>query len=192
MYPLFTFPNITKTSLTLELLGVFLGYSPTQKSYKCYHSSTKNSVSKDVTFIECTPFFGTSQDGHQGETMVYGDQSGGDVFPNLGSAPTCYSIDQQPTSIPSPQPPIYSSSSSGNEQAAQQLPSLVRFKGFCCAFKRRQPILKPQPASTSDPSPSMELIQPLISVQFNLRASPMLDTKLDANLVSKSGLHQKF
>ena len=97
-------------------------------------------MSKDVTFVKSTPFFGSSQVGHQGKTLVYGDQSSSDVFPNLGLAPTYSSIDLQPSSIPSPQPPIYSSSNPDldTEQATpQKLSSPIRYEGSPYVFKQR-------------------------------------------------------
>jgi len=111
--------------------------------------------------------------GHQGE-MIHRDQSNGDtVFPNLESSPPpiCSSIDHQPCSIPSPQAPIYSSSSHdhNNDQAAleqaasQKLPSLVRYKGSPYVFKRRQPNLEAQHAPTSVPSQGMDFIQPSVT-----------------------------
>jgi len=37
---------------------VFLGYSATQKGYKCYKPTTKKwYISADVTFLETKPFF---------------------------------------------------------------------------------------------------------------------------------------
>jgi len=37
---------------------IFVGYSPTQKGYKCYHPATKKVfVSIDVTFVEIECFF---------------------------------------------------------------------------------------------------------------------------------------
>lgn len=76
---------------------IFLGYSPTQKGYKCYHSPThKLYVSKDVTFVETTPFFGSTQAGHQGETS-YGDSS--DIFFPLPSSQSALQLNADPHSI---------------------------------------------------------------------------------------------
>ena len=53
---------------------VFLGYSSTQKDYKCYNPSTKNFyISTDVTFIEKKPFFPKSS--LQGEISMMEDSS---------------------------------------------------------------------------------------------------------------------
>ncbi|KAK8924049.1 hypothetical protein KSP39_PZI019433 [Platanthera zijinensis] len=47
---------------------VFIGYSPTQKGYKCYHPPTRRTlVSADVTFRDSTPYYATSL---QGEPAV--------------------------------------------------------------------------------------------------------------------------
>ncbi|MBJ4159980.1 hypothetical protein JGD54_25530, partial [Salmonella enterica subsp. enterica serovar Typhimurium] len=47
---------------------VFIGYSPTQKGYKCYHPpSKKYFVSMDVTFREHEPYFTTTGSPLQGE-----------------------------------------------------------------------------------------------------------------------------
>ncbi|KAK8928288.1 hypothetical protein KSP39_PZI017463 [Platanthera zijinensis] len=47
---------------------VFIGYSPTQKGYKCYHPPTRRTlVSADVTFRDSTPYYAPSL---QGESDV--------------------------------------------------------------------------------------------------------------------------
>ena len=52
---------------------VFLGYSSTQKGYKCYHPPTKRFfVTADVTFEEGTPYF--TQPYLQGEQSLVGDK----------------------------------------------------------------------------------------------------------------------
>ena len=59
---------------------IFVGYSPTQKGYKCYHPTTKKVfVSIDVTFVETESFF--SQLYLQGENSCMEDKD--NLFKNL-------------------------------------------------------------------------------------------------------------
>ena len=52
---------------------VFIGYSPTQKGYKCYHPPTRKTyVSTNVTFVERENYF--SSPSLQGETLTMEDQ----------------------------------------------------------------------------------------------------------------------
>ena len=49
---------------------VFLGYSSTQKGYKCnYPPTQKFVISKDVTFVEKQAFFRPCVSSHQGESL---------------------------------------------------------------------------------------------------------------------------
>ena len=53
---------------------VFLGYSSTQKGYKCYNPSSKKFyISADVTFVENTPFF--TKPSLQGEISIMEDST---------------------------------------------------------------------------------------------------------------------
>ena len=63
---------------------IFLGYSPTQKGYKCYQPTTKkNFVSIDVTFVETESFF--SKPYLQGEKGCIEDKD--DLFKDLSFMP---------------------------------------------------------------------------------------------------------
>jgi len=53
---------------------VFVGYSPTQKEYKCYHPlSRKPFVSMDITFFEPPSYISSSKTPLQGESKIEED-----------------------------------------------------------------------------------------------------------------------
>ena len=64
---------------------IFIGYSSTQKGYKCYHPlSKKFSVPTDVTFVETMPYFDHS---HNSQTVTDKDQ-----FSSLPALDFSYSL----------------------------------------------------------------------------------------------------
>jgi len=69
-------------------------------------------VSKDVTFVESTPFFGSSQASPQGETLVQGDHPSSD-------SPSCDSD----IFFPSIQPILTSSQPPGHPIISPQSPN---------------------------------------------------------------------
>ena len=58
-HPLFIFILLIVENLNPCVLKcIFVGYSSTQKGYKCYHPPTKNVlILADVTFVEDTSYF---------------------------------------------------------------------------------------------------------------------------------------
>jgi hypothetical protein len=84
---------------------IFLGYSTTQKGYKCYDSLLKKLyVSRDVRFIEGTPYFTA---GKQGE-----------VLSNFFPLPSIENTNQLLSTVPSidcvlPNPDQHTQSSTG-------------------------------------------------------------------------------
>ena len=75
---------------------VFLGYSSTQKGYKCYHSPTRKLyVSADVTFVENKPDFSTPY--LQGELSILEDEEL--AIPPLEIIPSSESFKSKETTL---------------------------------------------------------------------------------------------
>uniref|UniRef100_A0A2P2QTV9 Retroviral polymerase SH3-like domain-containing protein n=1 Tax=Rhizophora mucronata TaxID=61149 RepID=A0A2P2QTV9_RHIMU len=116
---------------------VFLGYSSTQKGYKCYHHpSRKTYILVDITFVENKPFFPQSY--LQGEKSLVDDLNL-DLPPNNLpiQAPTC---DQ-----PIPDQSTSDQSASNSDQQAP--PELVRATSILDSPSTIEPI--PEQESTS-------------------------------------------
>lgn len=80
---------------------VFLGYSPTQKGYKCYHPATKRKYTTlDVTFVEHQPYFG--------DTYLQGESLGEDSWLEVDHSLSIPSVVSSP--IPSASSDLLSSS----------------------------------------------------------------------------------
>jgi len=130
-----------------------LGYSFTQKGYKCYHSPTsKFYVSKDVTFVETQSFFGSPSIDYQGKGVPSIDSSVGLPILDLP-------LEQNHKIHYSSNSPLdeHNQQESLEEETLSMLPSpVIRFKGSPYVFKRTQRIPKPPLAPTSSPSSGIE------------------------------------
>ena len=119
---------------------IFVGYSPTQKGYKCYHPATKKVfVSIDVTFVETESFF--SQPYLQGENLGMEDKD--DLFNNLSfiSPRKSNILESSPihissSSIHTPPAPALSPKTTGTQTPTAAYPLQVY-------TQRAKPIIQP-------------------------------------------------
>lgn len=101
---------------------IFIGYSPTQKGYKCYHPNTKKTyVSLDVTFAETTPFYPLNETSSQTFDC---DSHPNNVLPTLDSLPFPQAHDSATSQPDSPKQPINreETSQSQTDKVAQSDP----------------------------------------------------------------------
>lgn len=76
----FVHARITEKLVPKALKCLLVGYSPTQKRYRCYHLlSQKNFVSMDVTFKETKPCFNTT---HSPKALQKESNKREDVIPS--------------------------------------------------------------------------------------------------------------
>jgi hypothetical protein len=100
--------GLTRNKLDPQSLKcVFVGYSPTQKGYKCYHPpSRKYFVSMDVTFFEQQSYFSSTSTPLPGESQIEEDE---DVLsplpvPTPMPEPEQQQVTNEPPTEPTDQP----------------------------------------------------------------------------------------
>ena len=123
---------------------IFVGYSLTQKGYKCYHPATKKVfVSIDVTFVETESFF--SQLYLQGENSCMEDKD--NLFKNLSFISPSKSkiLESSPihissSSIHTPPALALSPKTTGTKKSSAVIPTSLHTKGktyypTCASFR---------------------------------------------------------
>ena len=143
---------------------IFVGYSPTQKGYKCYHPTTKKVfVSIDVTFVETESFF--SQPYLQGENSCMEDKD--DLFTNLSliSPKESNILESNPIHIPSSleSSPIHTPPDMSLETTRTPNPSAAR--PLQVYTRRTAPIIQPVQAPNSELIPETETNETVLEEQ---------------------------
>ena len=127
---------------------VFVGYSSTQKGYKCYHPSTRKLyVSTNVTFVENESYFSTLY--LQGELSILEDKEF--ALPPLEIIPSYESFKSKETTsvLPMSLEPIpISQSEESAEETEEDSQICDRFRFDQVYARRRDPVATRQEQST--------------------------------------------
>ena len=136
---------------------VFMGYSFTQKGYKCYHPPTRKLyVSTDVTFVENKSYFSTPY--LQGELSILEDEES--VIPPLEIIPSSKSFKSKETTLVlsiSLEPIPISQSRESIEEKEEDGQIFDQFRFDQVYARRRDPMATTRQESSTKPSPVNEV-----------------------------------